>query len=317
MELAGNLPHFCRHFDLTSRRCLCRGPVRRRFRNTVRSLKLAAVRLSRQRGVQVQAVAAALDIHPFMLSRWRKEVRDGVLRGKRVAVKMPPPREIRRLQALERADALLQEEHALFKKGHPVLGHTKADAFAFIDTQRGARRDAALRALRGHPRGLLRVAGTPDQWSRRSGPAAAAAHSPPVPAASRGVRESPDAARAARRGVGGQSAPRRAADARGRPARPCGPALPCQSPAPSLLRPASQSALDPRRPAPQSEIWVGDITYLPVVGRWRFLAVVLDQCSRRVLAWALGRTRDARLTRAVLDAAVRRRRPAPRPHFPQ
>src|SRR5439155_432471 len=68
------------------------------------------------------------------------------------------------------------------------------------------RRDAALRALRGHPRRLLRVAGTPEQCPRRSGPAAAAAHSPPVPAASRGVRESPAAARAARRGVGGQSA---------------------------------------------------------------------------------------------------------------
>ena len=79
--------------------------------------KLAAVRLSRQRGVQVQAVAAALDIHPFMLSRWRKEVRDGVLRGKRAAgMKVPPAREIRRLQALERAPALLQEEHALLKK---------------------------------------------------------------------------------------------------------------------------------------------------------------------------------------------------------
>src|SRR5439155_426807 len=58
-----------------------------------------------------------------------------------------------------------------------------------------------------------------------------------------------------------------------------------------------------------NQIWVGDITYLPVVGRWRFLAVVLDQCSRRLLAWTLGRTRDARLTRTVLDAAVRRRRP--------
>ena len=57
------------------------------------------------------------------------------------------------------------------------------------------------------------------------------------------------------------------------------------------------------------QIWVGDITYLPVGGRWRFLAVVLDQCSRRVLAWRLGRMRDARLTRGVLDAAVRRRRP--------
>ena len=78
--------------------------------------KLAAVRLSRQRGVQVQAVAAALEIHPFMLSRWRKEVRDGVLRVKRATVKMPPLREIRRLQALERAHLLLQQEHALLKK---------------------------------------------------------------------------------------------------------------------------------------------------------------------------------------------------------
>lgn len=40
-----------------------------------------------------------------------------------------------------------------------------------------------------------------------------------------------------------------------------------------------------RRP---DQIWVGDITYLPVGRRWRFLAVVLDQCSRRVLAWRLG-----------------------------
>ncbi len=71
--------------------------------------KLAAVRLSQQRGVQVQAVAAALEIHPFMLSRWRRAVREGRMRGKRAAaVKLPPPREIRRLQALERAHALLQ-----------------------------------------------------------------------------------------------------------------------------------------------------------------------------------------------------------------
>ena len=62
-----------------------------------------------------------------------------------------------------------------------------------------------------------------------------------------------------------------------------------------------------RRP---DHVWVGDVTYLPVRGQWRFLAVVLDQYSRRVLAWTLGRRRDARLTRAVLDAAVRRRRPA-------
>lgn len=78
--------------------------------------KLTAVRLSQQPGIQVQAVAVALDIHPFMLSKWRKQVRDGVLRGKGRDLRVPPAREIRRLQELERAHALLQEEHELLKK---------------------------------------------------------------------------------------------------------------------------------------------------------------------------------------------------------
>jgi putative transposase len=58
------------------------------------------------------------------------------------------------------------------------------------------------------------------------------------------------------------------------------------------------------------QIWVGDVTYVPVGGQWRYLAVVLDQWSRRVVAWALGRRRDTQLTRRVLDAAVRHRRPS-------
>jgi putative transposase len=58
-------------------------------------------------------------------------------------------------------------------------------------------------------------------------------------------------------------------------------------------------------------IWVGDITYVAVAGQWRYLAVVMDQCSRRILAWSLQRRRDARVTGAVLAAAVRRRQPAP------
>jgi transposase len=81
--------------------------------------KLKAVKLSQLKGVEMQAVAAALEIHPFMLSKWRKEARDGVLRGRvsvSPAVKTPPAREVKRLQALQRAHALLQEEHALLKK---------------------------------------------------------------------------------------------------------------------------------------------------------------------------------------------------------
>ena len=81
--------------------------------------KLKAVKLSQLEGVQVQAVAEALEIHPFMLSKWRKEAREGVLRGRvsvPTAVKTPPAHDLQRLQALKRAHALLQEEHALLKK---------------------------------------------------------------------------------------------------------------------------------------------------------------------------------------------------------
>lgn len=59
-------------------------------------------------------------------------------------------------------------------------------------------------------------------------------------------------------------------------------------------------------------VWVGDITYIAVAGRWWFLAVILDQHSRRLLAWSLAHRRDARRTRAVLNVAVRRRHPNPK-----
>ncbi len=88
----------------------------RKVRAYSREFKVTAVRLSQQPGLEVQAVAAALDIHPFMLSKWRKQVRDGVLRGKGRDLRVPPASEIRRLQELERAHALLQEEHELLKK---------------------------------------------------------------------------------------------------------------------------------------------------------------------------------------------------------
>jgi len=80
--------------------------------------KLTAVKLSHMPGVEVQTVASALDVHPFMLSRWRKEVRDGVLRGRPRRVDLPArsTREIKQLQALKREHALLQEEHELLKK---------------------------------------------------------------------------------------------------------------------------------------------------------------------------------------------------------
>lgn len=41
--------------------------------------KATAVRLSQLDGIAVQDVADAIYIHPFMLSRWRKQAREGLI----------------------------------------------------------------------------------------------------------------------------------------------------------------------------------------------------------------------------------------------
>jgi len=51
-----------------------------------RDFKATAVRLSQLPGVAVRNVAESLYIHPFMLSRWRKQAREGLIMTKGVAV---------------------------------------------------------------------------------------------------------------------------------------------------------------------------------------------------------------------------------------
>jgi len=57
------------------------------------------------------------------------------------------------------------------------------------------------------------------------------------------------------------------------------------------------------------QVWVGDITYLKVGAIYRYLAVVMDKYSRRVVGWSYGRRKDVKLTLEALNSAVRSRRP--------
>ncbi len=56
-----------------------------------------------------------------------------------------------------------------------------------------------------------------------------------------------------------------------------------------------------------NQVWVGDITYLRVGGAWRYLAIVMDLFSRRILSWSLTHRRTSAVTCAVLVDAARHR----------
>lgn len=63
-----------------------------------------------------------------------------------------------------------------------------------------------------------------------------------------------------------------------------------------------------RRP---DQLWVADITYLKVHDQWRYLAVVMDRYTRRIVGWSLGHNKTTRLTLKALDRAIANRRPPP------
>ena len=57
--------------------------------------KIQAVRLSNHPEIQTQDVAHALDIHPFMLSKWKKDYREGRLKPAAEAAGLSLPKVLR------------------------------------------------------------------------------------------------------------------------------------------------------------------------------------------------------------------------------
>lgn len=80
------------------------------------SFKATAVRLSQLPGVSVQDVAASLYIHPFMLSRWRKLAREGVIVTKGIEMDKTVAAELKALRQVKKQYEQLKLEHDLLKK---------------------------------------------------------------------------------------------------------------------------------------------------------------------------------------------------------
>ena len=55
--------------------------------------------------------------------------------------------------------------------------------------------------------------------------------------------------------------------------------------------------------------WLTDITYIPTLEGWLYLAAVLDLYSRRIVGWAMSGRMTSDLTRDALKMAIRQRQP--------
>ncbi len=84
--------------------------------------KITAIRLASLPGTLIQDVAKVLDIHPFMLSRWKKEYREGKIAGEphpdieKLTEVEEKVSEQSRIRELERALKKAQIENDLLKK---------------------------------------------------------------------------------------------------------------------------------------------------------------------------------------------------------
>lgn len=84
--------------------------------------KVTAVKMATAPDIETKAVAEALNIHPFMLSRWKKEYREGTLKGaahpklkeqKAMEVAVAEEKRIRELEAALTAYIRFYNHHRL------------------------------------------------------------------------------------------------------------------------------------------------------------------------------------------------------------
>lgn len=85
--------------------------------------KHTAVSVANHPYIQTQDVADALGIHPFMLSRWKKQLRDGVLENNdqeaRSRDELLKAKE--KIKKLERELKRVREENAVLKKAERIF----------------------------------------------------------------------------------------------------------------------------------------------------------------------------------------------------
>jgi transposase InsO family protein len=67
------------------------------------------------------------------------------------------------------------------------------------------------------------------------------------------------------------------------------------------------NAIHEREATGPNQIWVGDVTYLWIHDQWRYLAMILDKYSRKIVGWSLSKRRNVDLTLNLFKRTARKR----------
>lgn len=98
--------------------------------------KATAVKLSHLPGVAIKDVAESLHIHPFMLSRWRKEERKGLIVTNGVEVDKEVTAELKELRRMKKRYERLKLEHDILKEAIECSSKRKATSSPSSSTKR-------------------------------------------------------------------------------------------------------------------------------------------------------------------------------------
>ena len=291
------------------------GKKTRKYSN---EFKVSAVLLTYKPNKMIKDVAEDLDIHPFMLSRWRKEYREGKLvADKRRLSKLiaginssKSLSEKQRIQELEAENAELKLEIDLLKKVATISSGGAATRFRFI--KRFHHRFGVTRLCQrlnvsrsGYYAWLKRMPSKRSQYDQFL-----KGRIDTLFKQNREVYGSPRIHQALlRQGicVARKRVERlmRELGLRGRVTR-------VYRRAPSIHRffeGIKNTRKDLPKPIRINQHWAADLTYIKVKGQWVYLAVVLDLYSRRIVGWSMNKRRTVELTKASIMMALRNRRP--------
>ena len=100
----------------------------RKTRRYSAELKSRAVQLSYQKGVEIRHVAESLGLHPFLLSKWRNQAREGKIKIDHRMKITKQVKDLNQMQALKRDVAQLKQENSLLKKWQRFLGERRMSA---------------------------------------------------------------------------------------------------------------------------------------------------------------------------------------------